>query len=119
VANSTCAGIDLGVSAVWTNEFEWSSITREIKYTEDGRKVVFQKTEKKNNKIIISCGWRSYLDVKTFAELKNTGQPVLLVMKNGYTSTVLIESTATQAPVEFTEYADTDYLDLTLTLLEI
>ena len=118
MSNSVLAGVDLGDSAVWINEFEGSDVSYDIRYTEDGRKCIDLKHQPKSNDMIISCGWRTYADIKVFNALKNGSVPTNLTLADGRVFNVLIKSTDTDPATEYIEYVDTDELDLTLTLIE-
>jgi hypothetical protein len=111
------ADIDLP-DAVFTNEFENSAMSQEIKHTEDGRKFVFLK--RKNNSVdpIISCDWLTYAQLKQLRALRDNGTVTTLVLTDR-TMTVLINSIKAVPVIEYAFYEDADEFSVTLNLTEV
>ena len=84
------AGIDLP-DAVFTNEFENSAMSQEIKHTEDGRKFIFLKRKNHSVDPIISCDWLTYAQLKQLSTLRDNGTVTTLVLTDK-TMAVLINS---------------------------
>ena len=105
--------------AIFVNEFENSATSHEEKYTEDGKKIIFQQQKQHTLNPVLNCGWMAYSDLNTLKTVRDNGQPVSLLLKSGKSLMVLVKEIKGTPIIEYTDYNPDDFFDVTLTLIEI
>lgn len=120
--NASFGAVDLGSDAVWSNEFAGSAIDITTKYTEDGRKFVFQKPKQQHREdmtLDFQESWLDYATVKALEVLKNTGTVETLTLVDGRVFNALLVNIDAKPIIDYAEPDDDDLYAVTLTFMEV
>lgn len=112
--------IDLTDNATWINEFEGSRVQNTVKYTEDGRKFVFQKElQKREASIILKCEltYETCLKLSAFRDAGNVG---ILTLEDGRIFSVLLTQIDGAPFFEDTSvFSNDDFFSVKLSFIEV